>query len=177
MEDLLQVGVLSSTHGVRGEMKVFPTTDDVNRFKKNKDYILETKQGNKEIKVEGVKFFKQFVILKFEGIDTLDDVLPYKGCRLLVNREHAVKCQEDEYFIADLIGMKVQDEDENEIGTLSDVLQTGANDVYEVKTQEGKEYLIPAIKECVLNVDMTGRLVTIHIMPGLFDDVKQEEEE
>ena len=65
MEDLLQVGILSSTHGVKGEMKVFPTTDDVKRFKKNKDYILETPQGNKEVKVTGVKFFKQFAILKF----------------------------------------------------------------------------------------------------------------
>jgi 16S rRNA processing protein RimM len=170
MEDLLQVGILSSTHGVRGEMKVFPTTDDVRRFKKNKDYILETPKGNLEVKVSSVKFFKQFVILKFEGFDTLDDILPYKGCRLLVNREHAVKCEKDEYFIADLIGMDVEDEEGKLIGRLADVMQTGANDVYVVETENGKEYLFPAIKECIRLVDMENRKVIVHIMPGLMEE-------
>lgn len=170
MEDLLQVGVLSSTHGVRGEMKVFPTTDDVNRFKKNKDYILETPKGKMPVKVEGVKFFKQFVILKFEGIDTLDDVLPYKGCSLLVNREHAVKCAKDEYFIADLIGLLVVDEEEHEIGTVTDVMQTGANDVYVIENKEGREYLFPAIKECILKVDIEAGKMVAHVMPGLMED-------
>lgn len=169
MEDLLQVGILSSTHGVRGEMKVFPTTDDVKRFKKNKDYILETPKGNREVKVESVKFFKQFVILKFEGFDSLDEIQPYKGCRLLVERTHAVKCQKDEYFIADLIGLKVESDEGEEIGTLTDVLQTGANDVYVVETTEGKEFLFPAIKECVLSVDVKAGKVVVHIMPGLLD--------
>ena len=120
--------------------------------------------------MESVKFFKQFVILKFEGIDTLDDILPYKGCRLLVNREHAVKCAKDEYFIADLIGLHVEDEDGNEIGTLTDVMQTGANDVYVIENKEGKEYLFPAIKECVLNVDVKAGKVVVHVMPGLMED-------
>lgn len=170
MEDLLQVGILSSTHGVRGEMKVFPTTDDVKRFKKNKEYILETTRGNLDVKVESVKFFKQFVILKFEGFDTLDEIMPYKGCRLLVNREHAVKCEKDEYFIADLIGLRVVDEEEKEIGTLTDVMQTGANDVYVVETAGGKEYLFPAIKECILQVDMEREIVKVHVMPGLMEE-------
>ena len=137
MEDLLQVGILSSTHGVRGEIKVFPTTDDVKRFKKNKEYILGTKNGNMDVRVESVKFFKQFVILKFEGIDTLDDILAYKGCSLYVNRAHAVKLQKDEYFIADLIGVEVFDEDDNYIGKLTDVLETGANDVYIIDMKDG----------------------------------------
>lgn len=170
MEDLLQVGILSSTHGVRGEMKVYPTTDDVKRFKKNKEYILETPRGNLDVKVEGVKFFKQFVILKFEGFDTLDEIMPYKGCRLLVNREHAVKCAKDEYFIADLIGLRVVDEEQREIGTLTDVMQTGANDVYVVETADGKEYLFPAIKECILQVDMERGEVKVHVMPGLMEE-------
>jgi 16S rRNA processing protein RimM len=170
MEELLQVGILSSTHGVRGEMKVFPTTDDVSRFKKNKEYILETPKGNLDVKVSGVKFFKQFVILKFEGFDTLDDILPYKGCRLLVNREHAVKCEKDEYFIADLIGMSVEDDKGSHIGTMTDVLQTGANDVYVVEDDKGKEYLFPAIKECIVQVDMQQQKIIIHVMPGLMEE-------
>lgn len=170
MEELLQVGILSSTHGVRGEMKVFPTTDDVKRFKKNKEYILQTPKGNLAVKVESVKFFKQFVILKFEGFDTLDDILPYKGCSLLVDRDHAVKCEKDEYFIADLIGSLVENEEGETIGTLTDVMQTGANDVYVVETAGGKEYLFPAIKECILQVDMDRKKVTVHVMPGLMDE-------
>jgi 16S rRNA processing protein RimM len=169
MEDLLQVGILSSTHGVRGEMKVFPTTDDVNRFKKKKDYILETKQGNLPVKVTGVKFFKQFVILKFEGYDSLDDIAPYKGCRLLVDRENAVKCEKDEYFIADLIGLLVVADTGETVGTLTDVIQTGANDVYAVEAEDGKEVLLPAIRECVLAVDMDERRMTVHLMPGLME--------
>ena len=175
MEDLLQVGILSSTHGVRGEIKVFPTTDDVKRFKKNKEYILGTKNGNMDVRVESVKFFKQFVILKFEGIDTLDDILVYKGCSLYVNRAHAVKLQKDEYFIADLIGMEVFDEDDNYIGKLTDVLETGANDVYEITTEDDKTYLFPAIKECIKKVDMEKRKITAYVMPGLMEDITAED--
>lgn len=175
MEDLLQVGILSSTHGVRGEIKVFPTTDDVKRFKKNKEYILGTKNGNIDVIVESVKFFKQFVILKFEGIDTLDDILAYKGCSLYVNRAHAVKLQKDEYFIADLIGMEVFDEDDNYIGKLTDVLETGANDVYEITTEDDKTYLFPAIKECIKKVDMDNRKITAYVMPGLMEDITAED--
>lgn len=175
MEDLLQVGILSSTHGVRGEIKVFPTTDDVKRFKKNKEYILGTKNGNIDVMVESVKFFKQFVILKFEGIDTLDDILAYKGCSLYVNRAHAVKLQKDEYFIADLIGMEVFDEEDNYIGKLTDVLETGANDVYEITTEDDKTYLFPAIKECIKKVDMDNRKITAYVMPGLMEDITAED--
>lgn len=175
LEDLLQVGILSSTHGVRGEIKVFPTTDDVKRFKKNKEYILGTKNGNIDVMVESVKFFKQFVILKFEGIDTLDDILAYKGCSLYVNRAHAVKLQKDEYFIADLIGMEVFDEEDNYIGKLTDVLETGANDVYEITTEDEKTYLFPAIKECIKKVDMDNRKITAYVMPGLMEDITAED--
>lgn len=175
LEDLLQVGILSSTHGVRGEIKVFPTTDDVKRFKKNKEYILGTKNGNMDVRVESVKFFKQFVILKFEGIDTLDDILAYKGCSLYVNRAHAVKLQKDEYFIADLIGMEVFDEDDNYIGKLTDVLETGANDVYEITTEDDKVYLFPAIKECIKKIDMDHKKITAYVMPGLMEDITAED--
>lgn len=169
MEELLQVGILSSTHGVRGEMKVFPTTDDVSRFKKTKDYILETPKGNIPVKVTGVKFFKQFAILKFEGFDSIDEIMPYKGCKLLVTRDKAVPLKKDEYFIADLIGLQVVDEEERVIGTISDVMQTGANDVYVVHSEQGKEYLFPAIKECILQVDVKNGRMVIHVMPGLMD--------
>lgn len=169
MEERLQVGVISSTHGVRGEVKVFPTTDDVTRFKKLKEVILVTEKTEKILKITSVKFFKQFAILKFDGIDTLNDVEVYKGASLFVDRKNAVKLQKDEYFIADLIDLEVVDEQENKLGTLVDVMQTGANDVYIVKNDEGKELLFPAIKECILDIDFKAKKMTVHVMDGLLD--------
>lgn len=170
MEDMLQVGVITSTHGVRGEVKVFPTTDDMRRFKKLKEVILDTGKEQITLEIESVKFFKQFVILKFKGIDNINDVEKYRSKPLLVTRENAVKCGKDEYFIADLIGMKVVDEEEKELGTLKDVLETGANDVYIVERAEKKEVLLPAIKECILNIDMETRIMKVHVMEGLLDE-------
>ena len=167
MEQLLQVGVISSTHGIRGEVKVFPTTDDVKRFKKLKQVILDTGREQLHLEVEGVKFFKQFVILKFKGIDNINDIEKYKGKSLLVDREHAVKLRKDEYFIADMIGMDVFTKEEKFFGTLKDVLETGANDVYIVEMEEGKEVLIPAIKQCILDVDVEKKKMVIHLLEGL----------
>ena len=136
MEDMLQVGVITQTHGVRGEVKVFPTTDDVNRFKKLKQVILDTGKETMPLEIQSVKFFKQFVILKFKGIDNINDIEKYKRCSLYVTREHAVALEEDEYFIADMIGMEVCTEDGNIFGTLKDVIETGANDVYVIENAE-----------------------------------------
>lgn len=169
MEEILQVGVVSSTHGVRGEVKVFPTTDDVKRFKRLKEVILDTGKEQLTLEIEGVKFFKQFAILKFKGIDNINDVEKYKGKSLFVTRENAVKLRKDEYFIADLIGLKVFDEEEKEIGELKDVIETGANDVYVITMSDGKELLLPAIKQCVLDVDVEGGTMKVHILEGLLD--------
>ena len=167
MEQLLQVGVISSTHGVRGEVKVFPTTDDVKRFKKLKKVILDTGKEQLPLEIEGVKFFKQFVILKFRGIDNINDIEKYKGKSLLDDREHAVKLKKDEYFIADMIGMDVFTEEGELFGALKDVMETGANDVYIIEMTDGKEVLVPAIKQCILDVDIENRKMVIHLLEGL----------
>ena len=135
MEEILQVGVISSTHGIRGEVKVFPTTDDPGRFKKLKHVILDTGKEQKNLEITGVKFFKQFVILKFKGIDNINDIEKYKGKSLYVTRENAVRLKKDEYFIADLVDMQVFLEDGTPFGVLTDVMKTGANDVYCIQTQ------------------------------------------
>lgn len=169
MVEFLRVGTIASTHGIRGEVKVFPTTDDVKRFKKLKKCFLDTGRERIALEVEGVKFFKQFAILKFKGYDSINDIEKYKGKDLLVDRENAVKLQKDEYFIADLIGLKVVTDEGQDFGTLTDVLQTGANDVYVIEDPSGKEYLFPVIRECVLDIDLDEGVVTVHIMPGLLD--------
>ena len=166
MEDLLQVGVISSTHGIRGEVKVFPTTDDAARFKKLKEVLLDTGKEKLSMEIEGVKFFKQFVILKFKGIENINDVEKYKGKGLYVTRDHAVKLSKGEYFVADILGMQVVTDDGEVLGTLKDVMETGANDVYVVDAPEG-ELLLPAIKQCIRQVDIEGRKMTVHMMEGL----------
>jgi 16S rRNA processing protein RimM len=169
MEDLLQVGAITQTHGINGEVKVFPTTDDAKRFKKLKDVILDTGKEKITLEIEGVKFFKNLVILKFKGYDNINDIEKYKGKNLYVTRANAVKLKRDEYFIADLIGLKVYDEEDNYLGELTNVIETGANDVYEVKFEDGRDVLFPAIKQCILNVDMDNRTMKVHIMKGLLD--------
>ena len=167
MEDFLRIGVVTTAHGVKGELKVFPTTDDMNRFKKLKSLYVEKKNVRKEFKISGVKFFKQFVLLKLEGIDTMDDALLYKDADLLVDRKHAVKLEKDEYFITDLIGLDVFDENNEKIGILKEVYPTGANDVYEIETTDDKTFLLPAIKDCILDVDIKNKKMTVHILEGL----------
>ncbi len=167
MEERFQVGVITSPHGVRGEVKVFPTTDDPKRFKRLKEVILDTGRGESLLEIEGVKFLKKLVVLKFKGLDRPEDVEKFRQKSLYVTRENAVRLGRDEYFIADLMGLRVFDEDDSEIGILREVLETGANDVYLIDLNDGRELLLPAIKECVLNVDVEAGKMRIHILDGL----------
>ena len=166
MEQFLQVGVISSTHGIRGEVKVFPTTDDAARFKKLKKVLLDTGKERLELEVQSVKFFKQFVIVKFRGIDNINDIEMYKGKCLLVPREDAVRLEKDEYYIADLLGMDVFTED-GHFGVLKDVMETGANEVYVIDSDAHGEVLVPAIRQCILDVDVEERKMMIRLMDGL----------
>lgn len=168
-EDFLRVGVITSTHGIRGEVKVFPTTDDPERFKKLKKCVIAAKRENVEVEVQSVKYFKQFVILKFKGIDNINDVEQYVKSDLLVTRENAVALEPGEYFICDLIGLKVITDDKKELGTLKDVLETGANNVYVVDDGHGKEILIPVIDQCILAHDLKNGTITVHLLDGLLD--------
>ena len=169
MEDILRVGVITTTHGLRGEVKVFPTTDDPKRFKKLKEVLLDTGKERRKLQVESVRCQKNLVILKFTEFDSINDVEQYKKCDLYVSRKNAVKLEENENFIVDLIGLHVVLEDGTEFGIMKDVLQTGANDVYIVEMLDGREVLLPAIPECILDVDLDSETMTIHLMKGLLD--------
>ena len=168
MEQMLRVGVITSTHGVRGEVKVFPTTDDAKRFKTLKKVILDGREPL-ELSIEQVKFFKNMVILKFKGYDNINDVETWRQRDLLITRDQAVELKEDEYFITDLIGLTVVNEEEAVLGRVKDVLETGANDVYVVELTGGKELLLPAIKDCILNVDLEGGRMKVQVLDGLMD--------
>lgn len=168
--DLFRVGVIANTHGVKGEVKVFPTTDAPERFKKLKSVILDTKREKLTLELQSARFFKNLVIVKFKGIDDINDIEKYKGCELYVTRENATPLNEGEYYIADLIDMKVVDDEGKELGVLFDVMQTGANDVFVVKMNDtDKELLLPNIPDCVLKVDLEERIITVHVLDGLLD--------
>ena len=169
MEELFRVGVISNTHGIRGEVKVYPTTDNVRRFDDLKEVILDTGKEQLILHVTSVKYFKNMVILKFKEFDNINDIIPYKGMDLLVTRENAIPLEEGEYYIADIIGSKVITDEDKILGTLTDVLQTGANDVYVVKTKDGKVVLLPSIEECILDRDIENKIAKVHIMKGLLD--------
>jgi 16S rRNA processing protein RimM len=170
MQDLFRVGVIANTHGIKGEVKVFPTTDAPERFKKLKSVILDAKREKLTLEIQSAKFFKNLVIVKFKGIDDINDIEKYKGCDLYVTRENATPLNEGEYYIADLIDMKVVDDEGNELGVLFDVLQTGANDVFVVKLNgSDKELLLPNIPDCILDVDLENGVVKAHVLDGLMD--------
>lgn len=167
MEDLLKVGVITTTHGVRGEVKVFPTTDEAERFLELDYVLLDTGRELRKLEIQNVKFFKNLAILKFKGIDNINDIEMYKGRDLWIPREEGQELEEGEYYVADLIGMNVLLEDGTVFGTLKDVMETGANDVYVIDTKDRGKVLLPAIRECILDVNVEESTMTVHLMKGL----------
>jgi len=167
MDNYLRVGIITSTHGVKGEVKVYPTTDDPQRFKQLQQVVLDTGKELIPLDIEGVKYFKQMVILKFKGLDNINDVEKYRNKDLLVTRENAIKLEEGEYFIYDLLNSEVFTESGQRLGILTEVLTNAANDVYVVTMDNGKQVLLPAIKECIRNIDVENKKVIVHLMKGL----------
>ncbi len=166
-EDMFRIGVITSTHGLKGEVKVFPTTDDVNRFRDLKNCYIRTKTGDVPVEKKTCKFFKNMVILSFSEFKDINEIEKYKGCELYVTRENAVPLEEDEFYIADVIGAEVVEDNGNRLGTLVDVLQTAANDVFVVQMDDSREVLLPVIKECVLDIDAENKIIRVHMMDGL----------
>lgn len=171
MEEFLQVGAIANTHGIAGEVKIFPMTDDIQRFKKLKEVYLDTGKERMLLHVASCKFVKNQPVLKFREFHNINQVEGFKRCGLFVTRDQAVPLGKDEYFIADLIGLKVIREENGQfLGELKEVLQTGANDVYVVEMEDGKEVLFPVIRDCVKKVDLERGEVLVHVMKGLLDE-------
>ena len=169
VDDMLRIGVVTRPHGLRGEVKVYPTTSDPDRFKSCDLVFLVTKKEVLELHVESVKYFKKQVILKFKEYNRIEDVEGFHQCDLMVDRADAIELAEGEYFLYDAIGCKVVSDEGDSIGEVKDVLETGANPVFVIKNDSGKEYLFPVIDECILSVDTEEMEVVAHVMPGLMD--------
>ena len=129
--------------------------------------IMDTGREERILKIRSVKFFKKFVILGFEGMDRIEDVERLKGSELLIDRKDAIPLEEGEYFIPDLLGLKVVTDDGRELGVIKDVIETGANNVYDVQNEDGRRVLIPAIPQCILEVRLEEGDMKVHLLPGL----------
>jgi 16S rRNA processing protein RimM len=160
----LMVGVVTSTHGLKGEVNIFPTTDDVGRFDYLERVLLGDFDDAAELEVENVKYFKGRPILKFRGIDSIEEAVRLRGSELYVRREDAIPLEEGEYYVGDLVGCTVFDEDGNEVGVLRDILQTGANGVYVISAPGKKDVLVPAVEEFVLAKDVINKRITVRIL-------------
>lgn len=157
MREFLTVGQIINTHGIKGEVKVYPLTDDVRRFRKlDVIYIDEI-----EKKVSWCKLQPDKIILKIEGIENPEEAYMYKDKYIQIKRDNAVKLESDRYFVADIIGSRVIDENNKELGIVFDVIFTGSNEVYWVKGKNKEDVLVPALKSVVSKMDMENKLITI----------------
>ena len=168
MESLLEVGQIVNTYGINGFVKVIPLVDNNNQFKDFKVLYIQEKKNLKELHIEEVKFSKNLILLKFEGIDTIEQAEELRNIYLQAKRSD-IKLEEGAHFIVDLIGLEIYTEEGEFLGKLKEVLQPGANDVYVVTMSDGKEVVMPAIKECILSVDMENGQMKVHVMDGLLD--------
>lgn len=169
MVEYLQIGKIVNTFGVKGEVKAIPLTDDVSRFDLLKEVYVEQDNQLKSYKIDKVKYQSAFVMLKFQGVDDIETAEKLKNCFIKVHRSRAVQLPKDSFFVCDLIGLKVYDEKEQYLGDLINVLQTGANDVYEVENQ-GKRIYIPALKAVVKSIDIQNAKISVELPRGLIDD-------
>ena len=166
INEWLRVGVVTATHGLRGEVKVFPVTEDPGRFEPLRAVKCVGKAGEQMLEIANVRYFKQYVLLSFRGMDRIEDVEGLVKAELYVDRAHALPLSENENYVCDLIGLRVVTDEGEELGTLDDVMETGANDVY-VVNGGGREILLPAIRECILKVDLEAGEMLVHLLPGL----------
>ena len=171
MQEYLEIGKIVNTHGINGEVKVIPLTDDPRRFYKLKWAFIEDNSSMKKYNIENVKISGSAVILKFKEVDDINKAKSLKGLFIKIDRRHAVKLPADTFFICDLMGCTVYDEaDCQELGILVDIIATGSNDVYVVKSECKKEILVPALKSVVKKVSIKDKKIWVLLPEGLVDD-------
>lgn len=164
---MLEAGKIVNTHGLRGEVKVIAWTDYPEDFEDIEYVYVKRKTGDEKLHISSVKYQKNNLIIKFAEIKDINEAEKYKNQVLYVEREMLGELPEGVYYIADLIGLKVIDENGGEIGVIADVINTGANDIYDVKREGNKNMLIPVIDDVVKKIDLENKLVQIKMMEGL----------
>lgn len=166
-QEYFEVGQIVNTFGIKGQVKVKPFTDDLERFEELKSVLVEKGKELIEMQIEEVKYQQTVVLLKLKGIENMDMAEKLKGCYLKIRREDARKLPNDTYFIADLIGLNVYTEDGMLLGKVDDIYNNKSNDIYVIKDELGKQILLPAIKDVIKHIDIENEKITVHLLNGL----------
>lgn len=167
MQKYFEIGQIVNTFGIKGLLKVKPFTDELTRFEELKKVYICKKDEMKEVEIQEVSYHKDMVLLKIKGIDDMTEAEKYKGLYLKIDRKNAKKLPEDTYFIADLLGLDVYTDEDEYLGKVDDIFPTGANDVYVVKNELGKQILLPSIPEVLKDIDLENQKITVHLLNGL----------
>ena len=167
MQDFLEIGQIVNTFGVKGMVKVVPFTDDVERFENLKSVFLEKNNKIEKKEIEETKYHKNMILVKFKNVETIEEAEKYVNSYLKVDRENAIELEEDEYFIADLLGSEVYTDENVLLGKLEEIFNTGSNDIYVVKDEKGKQILLPAIADVIKNIDVINQKIIVHLIDGL----------
>lgn len=163
----LEIGQIVNTFGIKGMVKVKPFTDDIRRFDELKTVYIEKNSNQTEYEIEEVKYHKDMVLIKFKGIDKVEQAEMLRNSYLTVSRESVEKLEEGRYYIVDLLGLEVYTDEQILLGTLEDIFNTGSNDIYVVKDKQGKQILLPAIQDVIKQIDIENKKIIVHLLPGL----------
>ena len=163
----LEIGQIVNTFGIKGMVKVKPFTDDIRRFDELKTVYVEKNNNQTEYKIEEVKYHKDMVLIKFKGIDEVEQAETLRNSYLTVSRDSVEKLEEGRYYIVDLLGLEVYTDEQVLLGTLEDIFNTGSNDIYVVKDKQGKQILLPAIQDVIKQIDIENKKIIVHLLPGL----------
>ena len=163
----LEIGQIVNTFGIKGIVKVKPFTDDIRRFDELKTVYVEKNSTKTEYEVEEVKYHKDMVLIKFKGIDKVEQAEMLRNSYLTVSRNSVEKLEEGRYYIVDLLGLEVYTDEQILLGTLEDIFNTGSNDIYVVKDKQGKQILLPAIQDVIKQIDIENKKIIVHLLPGL----------
>ena len=163
----LEIGQIVNTFGIKGMVKVKPFTDDIRRFDELKTVYVEKNGNQTEYEVEEVKYHKDMVLIKFKGIDKVEQAEMLRNSYLTVSRDSVEKLEEGRYYIVDLLGLEVYTDEQILLGTLEDIFNTGSNDIYVVKDKQGKQILLPAIQDVIKQIDIENKKIIVHLLPGL----------
>ncbi len=167
MTEYFEIGQIVNTFGIKGMVKVKPFTENVEQFEELEKIYIKNKKGKKEYKIQEVKYHKQMVLIKFEGIENPEDADLLRGSYLVINRKDAKPLEEGTYYIVDLLGLEVYTDEGILLGKVDDIFNTGSNDIYVVKDELGKQVLLPGIEDVIKEVDIENGKITVHIIPGL----------
>lgn len=171
VREMISVGEICGTRGLKGEVKVLPLTDFPERFQGMKEIWVECGPKSGYYQIENYRSYKQFLLFKFAGVDTVETAAGLVKGLLKVDEDEIFPLPEDTHYVFQLLGLTVEDLERGTLGVVTDVLQTGANDVYVIKSDRYGEVLIPAIKDVVLDIDLANGRMRVKLLPGLVDEV------